>query len=367
MFNKISQFYSRVKRHFQHRREISQIIGYQRDKSGDAKSVVQSYQFPSSSDELKRSSLLNQWWYYSVELMKGINTKGAYSEDFPMLPRLILRRCDLKGADCLDMGSMEGIIPVLMCKGGAQSVLAIDAVEHCDEKMQALKHYYNVDFEFRKVGLMYDLHEKIKGKSFDLINCSGLLYHVISPLHVLMGVRPLLKKNGIIIISTNVTTDDRYVMEFNNAGRLQVEDNTFWYVSIKLLDYMLRFLKLAPIDAVFLPHSSIPSSTVRLMTDQPTGYLSVACRAVNQPSSEDADKWIMNATQKSWEYLGLSDWEMVESQARSDILYKHKSNPTYWNEETKSLDLHRFIMETTSIAPTSNKKDTHYLSLSDID
>ena len=74
-------------------------------------------------------------------------------------------------------------------------------------KMSAVMKYYDVNFSFKRVGALYDLASKIASTQwpgFDLINLSGVLYHVFSPFHVLAGLRPLLKKNGLIIVSTNV-------------------------------------------------------------------------------------------------------------------------------------------------------------------
>ena len=62
-------------------------------------------------------------------------------------------------------------------------------------------------------------------------------------------------------------------MEFNNAGRIQEEANTFWYVSVPLLDYMLRYLALAPIDCSFTWHSSLADPHVRQRFDKPSGYI----------------------------------------------------------------------------------------------
>jgi len=90
-------------------------------------------------------------------------TEGIYPGNFPMTPRQMLRRCDLTGTECLDLGTMEGLVPTLMKRGGARRVLAVDAIDHCREKMAAVKHYYGVDFDFQTVGLMYDLDRKIKG------------------------------------------------------------------------------------------------------------------------------------------------------------------------------------------------------------
>src|SRR6478672_2757905 len=162
-----------------------------------------------------------------------------------------------------------------LCRQGAKTVLATDAIDHCREKMAALRLYYGVEFEFHQVGLMYDLTSKLRKSrraSFDVINLSGLLYHVFSPLMVLAGVRPLLKKNGLMIVSTNVVVDDSFTMHFNKAGRLQDEMNTFWYMSVPTLDYLLRYLKLAAIDCLYISHKDMKSS-VSYVTDAESGYL----------------------------------------------------------------------------------------------
>ena len=86
--------------------------------------------FPDNAKELERSNLFTGWWYYSVELLPGLITKGQYPDSFPLLPRILLRNCDLRGATCLDLGSMEGLMPVVMCRKGANEVLATDAIDH---------------------------------------------------------------------------------------------------------------------------------------------------------------------------------------------------------------------------------------------
>lgn len=160
--------------------------------------------YPSSAEELRRDKLMRRDWYYGLELLDGVGMQGMFPLELPMLPRLLMRNCNLADAECLDLGTMEGLMPVLMRRGGASRVVATDASTHCLEKIDAVKHYHGVDFDFRTVGLMYDMQKKFPDEGFDLINCSGLLYHVVSPMHVLLGVRPLLKRNGLMIVSTNV-------------------------------------------------------------------------------------------------------------------------------------------------------------------
>jgi SAM-dependent methyltransferase len=215
---------------------------------------------------------------------------------------------------CLDIGTMEGLVPTLLAKRGARDILAVDYSNHCLGKLKAVQHFHGVDFEYRNVGLVYRLHQQLRG-GYDLVNLSGFLYHVFSPLGVLAATRPLVKRDGLVVVSTNVTLDPGYAMDFNAEGRLQREANTFWYPSARLLDYMLRYMRLAPIDCAFLPHSELGDE---LSFDKLSGYVSVVCRAVD---AADRDEWMRESTRTSWEYHGLSDWRRADRQPRSAIRY----------------------------------------------
>ena len=317
--------------------------------------------YPKTAETLRASRIYDQWWYYSIELLPGVITRGQYEDTFPMLPRTILRNCQVADQECLDLGSMEGLIPTLMARNGARKVLATDAVDHCRDKMEAVQHYYGLSFEYQNVGLMYDLSKTIK-RSFDLINCSGLLYHVFSPLMVLAGLRPLVKRNGLIIVSTNVVLSADYLMEFNNEGRWQDEANTFWYMSVPLLDYILRYLRLAPIDCIYLPHASV-QSRIRYTSNKPSGYMSVACRAVDQPLLTSSDKWMNESARGSWEYQGLIDWKRAAGNPVSRIEYNGNLEGRCLRNDLGSMDLWKAVNEITPAR--MGEGETHVLSLGD--
>jgi hypothetical protein len=256
---------------------------------------------------------------------------------------------------------MEGLIPILMARGGARRVLATDAVDHCRDKIAAVQYYQGLSFEYQNVGSMYDLSKKVK-RSFDVINCSGLLYHVFSPIMVLAGLRPLVKRNGLVIVSTNVVHSADYLMEFNNEGCWQDEGNTFWYMSVPLLDYILRYLKLAPLDCIYLPHANIRSRT-RYISAKPSGYISVACRAVDQPLLTSSDNWMNKSARESWEYQGLIDWKRAAGNPVSQIQYKGNLERNCLRNDAASMDLWRAINEITPVE--MGGRDTHVLRLGD--
>jgi SAM-dependent methyltransferase len=300
--------------------------------------------------------MYNNFWYYDVELLPDVITQGQYPKTTPLLPRMLLRNCNLKGADCLDIGSMEGLVPVLMCRQGARRVLASDFNFHTYGKMCAVMKYYGVDFSFKRIDLLYDLANKIaspKWRGFDLINLSGVLYHVFSPFHVLAGVRPLLKRGGLMIVSTNVINRNDFSMEFNNSGTLQSECNTFWYLSIKMLDYMLRYFQLVPIDCLYYKYP--PKDVVRYAKDFDAGYLSVVCRAVSDRGAAFSDKWLSESVTGAWEYL-LCNQKMIDAQASSTISYCAGD---------EAIDLSERLGRSKPLETAPYPHDTHLLRLLD--
>jgi 2-polyprenyl-3-methyl-5-hydroxy-6-metoxy-1,4-benzoquinol methylase len=308
------------------------------------------------------SSVVNDWWYYSVELKPSLIAKGHYPANLPFTPRILLRNANLQGMECLDIGSMEGLIPALMARQGAKKVIATDAILHCEKKMNVLKQIYNVNFDFRQIGLLYDLSAKLKDEGgFDFINLSGVLYHVFSPMHVLAGIRPLLKKNGLMMISTNVMNRDDHTLEFNTRGGLQGETNTFWYHSVPMLEYLIRYFKMVPIDCLYYPNSEIYLNAPGMNC----GGISVICRAVEDNDIKDGDVWAARSRVASWEYLSLCNGEMMNNQQRSAVSYRGDQDIAAG--PSLGIDLFKAIGDEKHIVREANDlRNSHTLSLSDM-
>ena len=314
--------------------------------------------YPRTPDELRESELFRAWWYYGVELLPAVVTEGLYPIEMPMLPRLLLRRCAVDGVSCLDVGAMEGLVPILLRKRGARKVLAVDAANHCRGKIDAVQHYHGVGFDFRSVGLMYSLHEQLRGDAFDLVNCSGLLYHVLSPISVLASLRPLLKRNGVIVISTHVTLDPEPVADFNAAGRMHREPGTFWFLSVTLLEYVLRYMRLVPIDCAFMPSRAWSREGLARLgrrADFPKegGYLSVACRAVDNIETDD---WMAESFRHSPDHRALPDWPRADAQPWSEIEYEAPREPA-------GFKLTQAVRERAPVMPPVEAGDSHVLML----
>ncbi|MBV8666820.1 MAG: DUF1698 domain-containing protein [Burkholderiaceae bacterium] len=305
------------------------------------------------------------WWYYTVELAPGLVAQGTYPADFPYMPRMLMRQVQLQDAECLDLGCMEGVIPLLMHRRGARRILAVDAVPHCAEKMALLQNIYQARWDFREVGLMYDLSAKLKDAgTFDFVNLSGVLYHVFSPLHTLASARPLVKRNGLFMLSTNVVNEQSDFMHFNTGGKLQSEVNTFWYPSIPLLEYFLRYFNLAPIDCMYRRH---PSSSPIYVPGKECGFISIVCRAVDAGAALPAtDDWGKRSMANSWEYLDLSKQNYDPREPASKIGYEVPMELRETVARKGSIDLYLAVNEMGRRAqPAQRPQDTYLLQLGD--
>lgn len=304
-------------------------------------------------------ALANQWWYYTAELAPGLVAQGQ-TDEMPLLARMALREIDLTNSVCLDIGTMEGLMPILMAKR-AGAVMAIDAVDHCLAKLTALKAAHGVEYAYASVGTMYDLDKKLippAGSNirvgFDLINCSGLLYHLWSPMAVLAGIRPLLHRNGLMIVSTNVILEEEPIMAFNVEGRMQPECNTFWYFSPSCLDYVLRYLRLEPVRVIYARHDRMgPHTAFRSGTH--AGDISIIARATDRAAD---DAWMADSVANSWESLWLLDWARANSQPVSGIRLSGGNQPA-------RVDVAEEVFSGRATPADFARNDTHRLLLGD--
>lgn len=218
-------------------------------------------------------------WYYKIELWPGGFTNGN-----PRPPNAMTRdffeRVDFTGRSCLDIGTQEFVAPTLMLRQGARSVTGYDRLS-LEDRLEAMKQAYGVELEYIHGMPMHALKPALKARNsrhvFDVVNFSGVLYHMIDPLAGMVMARSFLRTGGLMIIETSVKRSDQYIVEFNRAGSLY-EGTNYFQVSIATLDYWIRLLRMVPIDCAW--HGG---DVCRMV---------VICRAVDRVFAEEDDRWI---------------------------------------------------------------------------
>lgn len=200
-------------------------------------------------------------WYHAMELEPGgLKPKGRFGKNIPPNYTLFpvfqfLEQIDLKGLDCLDIGTTDGIIAFIMSMQGGQ-VVATDRAnresfhlvrEHLgllDVKYLPETTLDNGDLETKL------LHQDLPTK-YDLVVLSGVIYHAYDPLRVMMYARRLIKPEGLLIVESAYHPGSDAVLYMNwDAQKPVPEPNTYFLPTIKGLHSMLHFCCCAPIATV---------------------------------------------------------------------------------------------------------------------
>jgi SAM-dependent methyltransferase len=258
--------------------------------------------------------LLERKWYYTIEIAPGVFTPG-HEFDNVHLTRTALRGTDVSGLDCLDVGSMECLIPILLSRRGARRTLAYDRLNFSD-RVAFLKDTLHVDFEYLHGFRMSELSSHLALRSarlFDLVVFSGVLYHMLNPTEGLLTARRVLRNGGIMIVETAAVINEEVCLYFNSNGRFFEGDN-FWIPSLSCLDYLLRFVRLKPLDCSYFKLANRIPSRLALCR------VCVPCLAVDHPVAEEGDEWIVLAQDRDFrEHL---DWKLVQDHARPPLAYE---------------------------------------------
>ncbi len=246
-------------------------------------------------------------WYYTAELAPGVFSKG-HDHASVAVTRMLLRGVHFQGRRCLDVGTAEGLVPILLSKQGAGEVVATDRADN-SEKIAHLKDAYEARFEYhprRQIHELPSLFDAAGDRFFDLVICSGVLYHMINPLGYLALLRGLCRRGGLFLLETAAIQLPEETLVFNSGGRFYGTLSNYFVPTTAWVDYALRMLGLRPLHAAFLGGQNRHECL----------RLAVLCRSepapvpldpeddwVNQPFHDDAFR---NESQVDWDRLAAT-------------------------------------------------------------
>jgi len=291
----------------------------------------------------KYDKSLNDYWYYTMELPDGRFTPGGNHPNI-LTTRELLRRIDPSGLEVLDIGTMEAMVPILLSRRGA-NVTALDA-GNFTHKIEMLKEAYDVEFDYHAHISLPNTKTFLTDKSvfkgflqpnnpprgYDMVVCSGVLYHVFSPLETLGLCRTMLRDGGLLVMETAASNLDEYSQRWNFDGSQWIYPNgtNTWFPTCRLLDHFLRLLRFRIVDCVYIPNYN---DVVRV---------AVIAEAIPDLLATPQEEEWFRATTRNFDYDFFCDLEWAQGPAKR---IKVKPGKTVKNEDIGSVDLHRTVTE----------------------
>lgn len=224
---------------------------------------------------------LSQPWYYRIEVEPGKYTPGRRIGTLPTVRRII-DAIDFTGQRVLDIGTQEFVYPILVEPKNPAEVVAYDRLSLTDQ-FAMLNDVYNLRRTKYVHGIpLGDLKQRLTSDGidpvFDIVNFTGVLYHMADPLPGLAMARSMLRENGLMVLETSVSSDDGFTAECNNRALLYGGSNYF-QVGAKVLDYWCRMLRMKPVDCFWHGGDRIKR-------------LFIVMHATDRVIAEVEDKWI---------------------------------------------------------------------------
>lgn len=165
---------------------------------------------------------------------RHIEIPGKFNDYFlGGLPPLI------HGADVLDIGCWTGGASLMLAAMGAKSVLAVDEVGAYTKCLSCLKSAFKIDNLFIRNASLFEMNSVVDRRSFDLIYCAGVLYHLSDPIVGLRMIRNMLRPNGKLLLETAIHQTDSGMSLAEYLGPTKTGFN-WWFPTVHALTQMLK-------------------------------------------------------------------------------------------------------------------------------
>jgi SAM-dependent methyltransferase len=142
--------------------------------------------------------------------------------------------CPVKGKTVLELGPLEAAHTYTLLQLGAKSVTAVEYREENLEKCKIIKKLLGMRKAKFLQGDVRSFDFSALGK-FDIVLCSGVLYHLLDPLALL---QKLSKITDTLFLWTHIATDTYPPMQFyreENSLEAGLEQLSFWLKEEELL------------------------------------------------------------------------------------------------------------------------------------
>lgn len=192
--------------------------------------------------QLKRAEALE--WYHAYDFV-NYQTIGRLAPPLPPNVTLygamqFLEKIDVSGMRCLEVGPAHGLISIGLAMRGAK-VTAIDIGGLKPPQIILAEQVFAVEIDYRPAVALADTTATFEPASFDLIFCAGVMYHLLNPSDVFVRLRPLLKRNGLLIMESAVAAKVKEpVLVLNTETGMFAEPTTYFLPSPSVVEGLAR-------------------------------------------------------------------------------------------------------------------------------
>lgn len=178
-------------------------------------------------------------WYHALDF-GNYQAVGRISPPFPPNVTLfgvmdMLSGMDVAGMSCLDIGPAHGLISFGLALKGA-NVTAINIGGSKPPQIALGEEALGVRIDYRSPVSLAEAPAVFPEGSFDLIVCAGVMYHLLNPADVFFRLRPLLKRNGLLVMETVYAADVKEpVLVLNSEAGSFPQPTTYFLPSASAL------------------------------------------------------------------------------------------------------------------------------------
>jgi 2-polyprenyl-3-methyl-5-hydroxy-6-metoxy-1,4-benzoquinol methylase len=152
----------------------------------------------------------------------------------------MLGHIDLTGLACLDIGAADGLIAFNMATRGARRVVATDVSRNGRPAFYTSRDLLNLDVEMFPDTTFENIVDKLGEHTFDVVVCSGIMYHMLNPFDCILKARRLLKRNGLLLFQTRHDPKEQgATLDFNPESRKLDQLNVYFVPSRSAVTGML--------------------------------------------------------------------------------------------------------------------------------
>ena len=192
----------------------------------------------------------NHKWFHAIDF-GDFASSGRFPPGHPQNITLygfmdMIQHIDLRDADVLDIGAVDGLASFGMKKMGARRVAATDSVDH--QTFRRAREVLGLDVEYFPRTQIKDFGDRFPKGSFDVILCAGVIYHMFNPVSAFLECRKIVKEGGYLLMETPYYAGEERACIFVNSETEMV--NEVYTYSVPTEAAVCGLMKLAGFDVV---------------------------------------------------------------------------------------------------------------------